>query len=70
MPARRASTCSSPSARAPRTWPTATASVIALPDAQAAAAAVPALLEPGDTVLLKASRGVGLEVVARALEGD
>jgi UDP-N-acetylmuramyl pentapeptide synthase len=44
--------------------------VIALPDAQAAAAAVPALLEPGDTVLLKGSRGVGLEVVARALEGD
>ena len=28
-----ASTCSSPSARAPRTWPTATATVIALPDA-------------------------------------
>jgi UDP-N-acetylmuramoyl-tripeptide--D-alanyl-D-alanine ligase len=43
--------------------------VIALPDAAAAAAAVPGLLEPGDTVLLKASRGVGLEVVARALEG-
>ena len=31
---------------------------------------VPGLLEPGDTVLLKGSRGVGLEVVARALEGD
>jgi UDP-N-acetylmuramoyl-tripeptide--D-alanyl-D-alanine ligase len=44
--------------------------LIALPDAQAAAAAVPGLLEPGDTVLLKGSRGVGLEVVARALEGD
>jgi UDP-N-acetylmuramoyl-tripeptide--D-alanyl-D-alanine ligase len=43
--------------------------VIALPDAQAAAAAVPGLLAPGDTVLLKGSRGVGLEVVARALEG-
>ena len=43
--------------------------VIALPDAQAAAAAVPDLLVPGDTVLLKGSRGVGLEVVARALEG-
>jgi UDP-N-acetylmuramoyl-tripeptide--D-alanyl-D-alanine ligase len=42
--------------------------VVALPDAQAAAEAVPALLQPGDTVLLKASRGVGLEVVARALE--
>jgi UDP-N-acetylmuramoyl-tripeptide--D-alanyl-D-alanine ligase len=43
--------------------------LIAVPDAQAAAAAVPPLLQPGDTVLLKASRGVGLEVVARALEG-
>jgi UDP-N-acetylmuramoyl-tripeptide--D-alanyl-D-alanine ligase len=43
--------------------------VIALPDAQAAAAAVADLLAPGDTVLLKGSRGVGLEVVARALEG-
>jgi UDP-N-acetylmuramoyl-tripeptide--D-alanyl-D-alanine ligase len=42
--------------------------VVALPDAQAAAQAVPGLLAPGDTVLLKASRGVGLEVVARALE--
>jgi UDP-N-acetylmuramoyl-tripeptide--D-alanyl-D-alanine ligase len=42
--------------------------VVAVPDAQAAAAIVPGLLEPGDTVLLKASRGVGLEVVARALE--
>jgi UDP-N-acetylmuramoyl-tripeptide--D-alanyl-D-alanine ligase len=42
---------------------------IALPDARAAAAAVPGLLAPGDTVLLKGSRGVGLEVVARALEG-
>jgi UDP-N-acetylmuramoyl-tripeptide--D-alanyl-D-alanine ligase len=43
--------------------------VIALPDAQAAAAAVGDLLAPGDTVLVKGSRGVGLEVVARALEG-
>jgi UDP-N-acetylmuramoyl-tripeptide--D-alanyl-D-alanine ligase len=42
--------------------------VVPLPDAQAAAATVPGLLQPGDTVLLKASRGVGLEVVARALE--
>jgi UDP-N-acetylmuramoyl-tripeptide--D-alanyl-D-alanine ligase len=42
--------------------------VVALPDAAAAAEAVPALLQPGDTVLLKASRGVGLEVVAGALE--
>jgi UDP-N-acetylmuramoyl-tripeptide--D-alanyl-D-alanine ligase len=43
--------------------------VIAVPDAEAAAAAVPDLLAPGDTVLVKGSRGVGLEVVARALEG-
>jgi UDP-N-acetylmuramoyl-tripeptide--D-alanyl-D-alanine ligase len=42
--------------------------VVALPDARAAAETVPGLLAPGDTVLLKASRGVGLEVVARALE--
>ena len=44
--------------------------LIAVADAQAAAAVVPGLLQPGDTVLLKGSRGVGLEVVARALEGD
>jgi UDP-N-acetylmuramoyl-tripeptide--D-alanyl-D-alanine ligase len=43
--------------------------VIALPDARAAAGAVRDLLAPGDTVLVKGSRGVGLEVVARALEG-
>jgi UDP-N-acetylmuramyl pentapeptide synthase len=42
--------------------------VVALPDARAAADTVPGLLQPGDTVLLKGSRGVGLEVVARALE--
>ena len=41
--------------------------VAELPDAAAAAAAVPGLIEPGDTVLLKASRGVGLERVAVAL---
>jgi UDP-N-acetylmuramoyl-tripeptide--D-alanyl-D-alanine ligase len=40
----------------------------AAPDARAASALVPGLLEPGDTVLVKASRGVGLEVVAQALE--
>jgi UDP-N-acetylmuramoyl-tripeptide--D-alanyl-D-alanine ligase len=37
-------------------------------DARQAAALVPDLLEPGDTVLVKGSRGVGLEVVAQALE--
>jgi UDP-N-acetylmuramoyl-tripeptide--D-alanyl-D-alanine ligase len=35
-----------------------------------AAAMLPALLEPGDTVLVKGSRGVGLEVVAQALQGQ
>jgi UDP-N-acetylmuramoyl-tripeptide--D-alanyl-D-alanine ligase len=37
-------------------------------DARQAASLVPDLLEPGDTVLVKGSRGVGLEVVAQALE--
>ena len=35
--------------------------------ARDAAALVPGLLEPGDTVLVKGSRGVGLEVVAQGL---
>jgi UDP-N-acetylmuramoyl-tripeptide--D-alanyl-D-alanine ligase len=39
-------------------------------DAAAAATLVPKLLEPGDTVLLKASRGIGLERVADALRGQ
>lgn len=39
----------------------------AVPDAAAAAALVPGLLHPGDTVLVKASRGVGLEAVTGAL---
>jgi UDP-N-acetylmuramoyl-tripeptide--D-alanyl-D-alanine ligase len=37
------------------------------PDAAAAAALVPGLLRAGDTVLVKASRGVGLEAVTEAL---
>jgi UDP-N-acetylmuramoyl-tripeptide--D-alanyl-D-alanine ligase len=37
-------------------------------DAGEAAALLPELLSPGDAVLVKASRGVGLEVVCRALE--
>lgn len=42
---------------------------LALAGASEAAGALPALLEPGDTVLVKGSRGVGLEVVAQRL-GD
>jgi UDP-N-acetylmuramoyl-tripeptide--D-alanyl-D-alanine ligase len=38
-----------------------------VPDATAAAALVPGLLRAGDTVLVKASRGVGLEAVTAAL---
>ncbi|MGE4428400.1 MAG: UDP-N-acetylmuramoyl-tripeptide--D-alanyl-D-alanine ligase, partial [Solirubrobacteraceae bacterium] len=38
-----------------------------VPDAEAAATLVPTLLEAGDRVLLKASRGIGLERVAEAL---
>ena len=40
----------------------------AVADAAEAAAVLPELLEAGDTVLVKASRGVGLEVVADALQ--
>jgi UDP-N-acetylmuramoyl-tripeptide--D-alanyl-D-alanine ligase len=40
------------------------------PDAAAAAVLVPKLLRAGDTVLVKASRGVGLEAVAEALVGN
>jgi UDP-N-acetylmuramyl pentapeptide synthase len=36
-------------------------------DAAAAAAAVPGLVEPQDAVLVKASRGIKLEVVVEAL---
>ncbi|HLM49199.1 MAG TPA: Mur ligase family protein, partial [Solirubrobacteraceae bacterium] len=46
------------------------ASASAVPDADAAAALVAGLVRPGDTVLVKASRGVGLEVVAEALQGS
>jgi UDP-N-acetylmuramyl pentapeptide synthase len=42
--------------------------VHAVPDAAAAAALAGALLAPGDVVLVKASRGVGLEAVAAALQ--
>jgi UDP-N-acetylmuramyl pentapeptide synthase len=38
-------------------------------DAREAAALAGELLEPGDVMLVKGSRGVGLEVVAEALQG-
>jgi UDP-N-acetylmuramyl pentapeptide synthase len=41
---------------------------LAVGDAAEAAARVPGLLAPGDTVLVKASRGVGLEAVTEALQ--
>jgi UDP-N-acetylmuramoyl-tripeptide--D-alanyl-D-alanine ligase len=43
---------------------------VRLPDATTAAGLVPGLLRPGDTVLLKASRGVGLERLAEALRAS
>ncbi|HWI22027.1 MAG TPA: UDP-N-acetylmuramoyl-tripeptide--D-alanyl-D-alanine ligase, partial [Baekduia sp.] len=39
----------------------------AVADATEAAALMPGLLQPGDTVLIKASRGIGLEAVTKAL---
>ncbi len=47
-------------------WPDG--AVRAVADARAAADLVPTLVRPGDTVLVKASRGVGLEVVGEALD--
>jgi UDP-N-acetylmuramoyl-tripeptide--D-alanyl-D-alanine ligase len=41
----------------------------AVPDAAAAASLAATLVAPGDLVLVKGSRGVGLEVVAEALAG-
>jgi UDP-N-acetylmuramoyl-tripeptide--D-alanyl-D-alanine ligase len=40
-----------------------------VPDAAAAASLARDLLRPGDLVLVKASRGIGLEAVAEALRG-
>jgi UDP-N-acetylmuramoyl-tripeptide--D-alanyl-D-alanine ligase len=42
----------------------------AVPDAAAAAEIMRDLAAPGDVILVKASRGVGLEVVAEALVAD
>jgi UDP-N-acetylmuramoyl-tripeptide--D-alanyl-D-alanine ligase len=42
----------------------------AVPDAQAAAELVPGLLRDRDTVLVKGSRGVGLELVLERLRGE
>lgn len=44
--------------------------VIAFDDAAQAAAVLPALIEVGDAVLVKGSRGVGLEVVVDALSAE
>ena len=44
--------------------------VHAVDDASAAAALLPDLVKEGDTVLVKASRGVGLEPVVQALAGE
>jgi UDP-N-acetylmuramoyl-tripeptide--D-alanyl-D-alanine ligase len=46
------------------------AAVYRFPDAAAAAAEVPGLVQPGDLVLVKASRGIRLEKVAQAIEAS
>ena len=69
-PPRRASTCSSPSARArPRCSSAFDGEAHAVADAAEAAALAARPVEPGDVLLVKGSRGVGLEVVAEALRG-
>ncbi len=45
------------------------ARIVQVSDAHAAAAAVKAIVKPGDVVLIKASRGMHLELVADALRG-
>jgi UDP-N-acetylmuramyl pentapeptide synthase len=40
-----------------------------VPDAASAAMLLPDLLRPGDAVLVKGSRGVGLELVCQAMSG-
>lgn len=43
--------------------------ILEVPDAHAASAAMKTFVKPGDTVLIKASRGMKLELVADALRG-
>ncbi len=43
--------------------------IVKVPDARAAARTVKAIVRPGDVVLIKASRGMKLELVADALQG-
>ena len=66
-PARPASTCWSPSGRWRRRSPTDSTARPTRCDAEEAASSCPSCLAPGDVVLVKASRGVGLELVCRAL---
>jgi UDP-N-acetylmuramoyl-tripeptide--D-alanyl-D-alanine ligase len=54
-------------ARAERSW---RGELLSVPDADSAVAALGNLLEPGDVVLVKASRSIGLERVALALTGE
>jgi UDP-N-acetylmuramoyl-tripeptide--D-alanyl-D-alanine ligase len=54
-------------ARAERSW---RGELLGVPDAGSAVAALGNLLEPGDVVLVKASRSAGLERVALALTGE
>ena len=54
-------------ARAERSW---RGELLGVPDTGSAVAALGNLLEPGDVVLVKASRSAGLERVALALTGE
>jgi UDP-N-acetylmuramoyl-tripeptide--D-alanyl-D-alanine ligase len=45
------------------------ANILVAPDARTAAVAVKAIVKPGDVVLIKASRGMKLELVASVLQG-